>query len=63
MIVINALDALNLIVFACKGHLLNVPDQLLFDRLMFLESRHSLALRSTAQSILQLRHSNSAAEK
>jgi spermidine synthase len=61
VIVVDALDSLNKIVFACKGNLFDAPDQVLVERLRSLEARHSLALHFTAHSILQQRLPNNAA--
>ena len=61
VIVVDALDSLNKIAFACKGNLLDVPDQVLLERLKSLESQHALALHFTAHNILQRRQLDSAA--
>lgn len=55
VIVIDALDSLNKIVFACKGNALDLPEQVLLGRLRGLECEHAVSLRQTAQSILRQR--------
>jgi spermidine synthase len=55
VLVIDALDSLNKIVFACNGNALELPEQVLLGRLRSLECEHVVSLRQTAQSILQQR--------
>jgi spermidine synthase len=55
VIVTDALDSSNKIVFACNGNLLNLPEKTITCNLKSLESRHALALRGTARSILRER--------
>ncbi|WP_182915656.1 fused MFS/spermidine synthase [Massilia cavernae] len=51
-VVIDALDALNKIVFACKGSAMDLAGQVLMSRIGRLEALHPMILRLTAQSIL-----------
>lgn len=53
VIVIDADDSMNTIVFACKGEALDLPDQVVADRLRGLVCQHTVDLHRTAQSILQ----------
>lgn len=55
VIVIDALDSLNKIAFACKGNGLNLDAGALQSRIPQLESQHPVMLRLTAQSILSER--------
>jgi spermidine synthase len=59
-ITVEDAESFNKIVFACKGSLLNVPDQVLRSRLRNLESQHAVMLRSTMQAILLQRQSHAA---
>lgn len=52
MIVIDAPDSSNKIVFACKGNLLSMADNVLKCRISQLEALHPVSLSLTAQSIL-----------
>lgn len=52
---LNAHDSLNTIVFAFKGDLLLLPEQLLLDRLMSLELDHLVNLPKTLNDILKRR--------
>ena len=56
VIVIDALDSLNTIVFACKGGMAGLDTGLLQRRMQQLDMLHPIILRSTAQSILSQRH-------
>jgi spermidine synthase len=55
VIVVPDADGSNRIVFACKGRLLDIPEQRLLGRLRQLESQHPLMLRRTVKSILHQR--------
>lgn len=57
VIVIDALDSLNKIVFACKGKLLNLPGNILKSRIQELESLPRMTLSLTVQNILLQRQS------
>lgn len=61
VVVIDALDALNKIVFACKGDALALSDRALLERLKNLEDLHVVSLSQTVQSILQERRAKAAA--
>lgn len=52
VIVIDALDSLNKIVFACKGKLLNLAENTIRNRIRQLEFTHHINLDLTAQDIL-----------
>ncbi|GGC68103.1 transferase [Undibacterium terreum] len=58
VLAIDVPDSNNKIVFACKGTLLDIPDQQIIDRLRLLEPQHDVALRLTAQNLLQQRRNN-----
>lgn len=58
VIAIDIPDSNNKIVFACKGALLDSPDQLVIDKLRQLEVQHDIALRLTAQNLLQQRRND-----
>ena len=55
VIVIDALDSLNKIAFACKGEVPRLDNYTLKHRIGQLESKHSVILSLTAQSILLAR--------
>jgi spermidine synthase len=55
VIVVDALDSMNKIVFACKGAILDLPDQVLLGRHRGLACQHTVDLSPTTQSILQQR--------
>lgn len=61
VIVIEDAESLNKIAFACKGSLLDLPDQVLRGRLGNLESQHAVMLRTTMQVILLQRSVQTAA--
>jgi spermidine synthase len=50
-IVINAIDSLNMIAFACKGSMLNLDDETVAQRINQLDFLHPMLLRITAQNI------------
>lgn len=52
IVVINALDSLNKIVFACRGDALNVDDATLRRRMRQLKLLHPMVVSLTAQNIL-----------
>lgn len=54
-IIVDALDSLNKIAFACKGDAFNLAEHVLKSRIGKLESLHPVVLHFTAQSILQQR--------
>jgi spermidine synthase len=56
VIVIDALDSLNTIVFGCKGGVAGLDTGLLQRRMQQLDMLHPIILRSTAQGILAQRH-------
>ncbi len=56
VIVMDAFDSLNTIVFACKGGMAGLDTGLLLQRIPQLDMLHPLILRATAQSILSQRH-------
>lgn len=62
LIVIDDRDSLNKIAFACKGNLLNAPDQVLRSRLRSIEAQHPVPLWMTAQSILSQRRVDALAD-
>ena len=57
-IAVDALESNNMIVFACKGQLLDMPDQAVMNKLKDLEPRHALMLRMTAQDMLRQRRND-----
>ncbi len=57
-IAVDALDSNNMIVFACKGQLLDMSDQAVMNKLKELEPRHALMLRMTAQNIFRQRRND-----
>lgn len=62
VIAIDALDSNNKIVFACKGRLLDCPDQEVIASLRALEMQHDIALRLTTQNLLQQRRNDRLAQ-
>ncbi len=62
VIAIDVPDSNNKIVFACKGGLLDSPDQTVIGRLRALELQHDIALRLTARNILQQRRNDRSAQ-
>lgn len=58
IIVIDADDSRNKVVFACKGDALDLSDRVLAERLGGLVSQHTVDLFPTARSILQQRRLN-----
>lgn len=56
LVVVQAIDSSNKVVFAGKGAVLQVPDHLLTSRIDKLELLHPVPLRPTAQRILEQRH-------
>lgn len=57
IVVIDAMDSLNKIVFACRGDALNVDDSTLRRRMRQLELLHPMVVSLTAQNILLNRRS------
>ncbi|WP_394777289.1 fused MFS/spermidine synthase [Undibacterium sp.] len=62
VIAIDVPDSNNKIVFACRGALLDSPDQAVTSRLRELELQHDIALRLTARNILQQRRNDKLAQ-
>ena len=58
VIVIDAEDSTNKIVFACKGETLDLPDQVVTGRLRGLVCQHTVNLHTTARNILLQRRLN-----
>ena len=55
LIVIDGLDSLNKVVFACRGSALDVGDNMLRSQISELEQRHPVVLSLTAESIVRQR--------
>jgi spermidine synthase len=58
VIAIDAQDSTNTIVFACKGAMLDLPDQVVAGRLRGLVCQHTVDLHPTARNILLQRRLN-----
>lgn len=55
VIVVDALDSENQIVFACKGSLLDLDEDVLLGRIKRLEMMHPVVLHITVQNLMQQR--------